>query len=164
MIRFLLLFLVLNSVIYWLGWKLSESHRNRSRRQDSKSKEYISRCNTNFTVINIALAVFVLGFGNSWLNWSADMFSIVNDFILMLLIYDVWMYWTHRSILHRTPVVRENVHLKHHNQHVIPSDWLHVHWLELAAQTFGFVVPTLLCKINAFSFLLFAVFKQCFEV
>ena len=164
MIRFLLLFVILNSIIYWLGWKLSQTHRNLVRRKDSQSKEYTFRCNFNFTVINVSLALFVLTLGSSWLSWSANWISVANDFILMLLIYDVWMYWTHRSLLHRTPVIRENVHLKHHNQHVIPSDWLHVHWAELATQTIGFVVPTLLFKINAFSFLLFAVFKQCFEV
>lgn len=160
---FVLFFVIFNCLVWFVSLMLSIRHRNTSKRKDVDKATYILSISMNMIIINVGLVFFFTNFSD-WLRWDLDPVSIVFDLILMSLMYDAWMYWMHRSVLHRTPAVKSAVHVEHHCESVLPCDWIHVHPVELLAQTMGFMLPVLLFRANGFAFVAFAMFKQVFEV
>ena len=153
-------------IIFMFGIILTHKHKNVSKRQlDCK---YYGVIITNLCVLN--LLIFVL-FDTiiSIISFSGNIGIILLHLIVIMLIYDTWLYWIHRSVLHRMPWVRKQIHTVHHDAVVVPSDWLHTNIFEILLQGIGVLIPIgmfymLGFKFNAWSFIIFTICKLLLEI
>tara|TARA_B110000037_G_C17072996_1_gene486636 strand:- start:1049 stop:1657 length:609 start_codon:yes stop_codon:yes gene_type:complete len=151
------IFIFINTIIFLWSIIISINHKNRGKK--NLNKKYYLTIISNFLFINICIYYFF-----NKIIFDNKRFLLL-DFFMILIFYDTWLYWIHRTILHRTTIFKKYIHIEHHSQIVIPSDWLNVNFIELLIQSFGIILPILLFqKINLNSFIIFAIFKQLFEI
>lgn len=155
-------FVLLNLGIYLLSLYLSKDHKNYN--YISRDFKYWSQIVANFLMINISILLF-FDYLKPFFLFSTDLITILFWCFIILIIYDTWLYWIHRSLLHRTFFIKEKIHLVHHTIKVIPADWINVHFSEFILQATGLCFPFLIFgKINIYSFIMACYIKQLFEV
>ena len=155
-------FVLLNLGVFLLSLYLSKNHKNYN--YIVRDYNYWSVLFKNFLLIN-ALILLFFDYLKPFFIFSNNLFEIIIYCLIILLVYDSWLYWIHRSVLHRTAAVKQKIHLVHHTIKVIPADWINVHILEFGLQTFGLILPFLFFgKLNIYSFILACYLKQLFEV
>lgn len=148
--------ILINLIIFTFSLLASKNHKNINKKKIENN--YYKNIFGNLFFLNISIYLFF-----DFINFN-DERNIVLDFIILSVLYDTWLYWSHRSILHRTKYFRNNIHVDHHSKIVIPSDWLNVNFFELIIQTLGIFLPVYFFKFNSYSLLIFIIIKQLFEV
>lgn len=123
----------INLIIFIISLLTSKNHKNITRKKIPNN--YFKNIFLNLIFLNVSIYLFF-----DYIKFN-DKRNIFFDFFILSVLYDTWLYWIHRSILHRTKYFRNNIHIDHHSEIVIPLDWLNVNFVELIIQTFGIFLP-----------------------
>jgi len=108
MMLYILFFIILVFIIYFILLYLSKKNKNFKKRKFDN--EYYRQCFLNI-FISTSFYIFVIHFKKIYTDIN---FPSISSIIIYLLTADTFYYWIHR-IIHRTPFLKEHLHLTHHS-------------------------------------------------
>lgn len=137
-----ILFLV-GALFFFLIYK-TRHHKNYGKRElDDEYMEVILR-NLIFILMSMA---FFLSYCSGFL-FQKGWLPNIQKIIFYLFIIDTLDYWTHR-IIHRTPILKEIIHLKHHDAiDLIPLDAFYQSLYDYVIYVFYIIFLPILMGIN----------------
>ena len=109
--------IILIAILYSILYYLTVTHHNFKIRE--LTKEYYLTTFINFLITGFIFVIFYKSNNNIFLK---NKLPSIKNIVFYLLIVDAIFYLYHRSI-HRTPELKKNIHLKHHNEnYLLPLD------------------------------------------
>ena len=109
--------------IYGILYYLTINHKNYKKRKLSTSYY----CNT---IINILIVYIIILFFLNFYTFSNNILPNFKNILFCFIITDTIYYWVHK-IIHRTPFLKQLLHLTHHAPHkIVPFDIFNINHSE----------------------------------
>lgn len=146
---YMLFFIILVFIIYFILLYLTKIHKNYIKRK--LDMEYFMQCFFNI-LISASFYIIIIHFKKIYTDIN---FPSISNIIIYLLMADTFYYWIHR-IIHRTPFLKEHLHLTHHSAFdLVPNDSLYSDCYENCLYLFVTgLCPLLFIHVNMVEYLI----------
>jgi len=156
-IYLILIALIITIIIYKLLLHLTKKHKNYKKRKNSLG--YHLMCILNIFIATVLYMLIIINVKS--LRDNGHFPNLITIFSYLVIV-DTCLYWVHRTI-HRTPFLKEHLHMTHHTAHdLIPLDLYYIDVKEhLLYTSLVATVPLLFININIVDYLIVNVIVFC---
>ncbi len=120
---------------------ITYKHKNFSKR--TFDEKYLSVVGTNF-LIGTTVSLFFFNYRKFF--FSDRIIPSISLIIILFIVVDALNYWMHRT-WHRTPVLKQLIHLQHHDAvDVVPLDIYYLTTLDFLTITFSYILSCIVLR------------------